>query len=151
MSLHISVSTTSKQKLHAKSYKVNQIEDTNLKKCDTASSLRSSSLALSTPTDGRQVLASLLLGNKVAQTLVQLPSRGGEGCWAGQTADWRSGTANSRAVCPPAASCLTNQSLPVWAFNNNGLSSNKGHLLRLAEHSTSHTHPELSQQSDFNT
>lgn len=62
------------------------MSNTNLEKCDTASCLRSSSLRSHSD---RQVLTSLLLPNKVTQTLVQLP-RQERGALLGGTNGWLS-------------------------------------------------------------
>ncbi len=99
------------------------------------------SVSLQSRCDRRVLLASLLLPNKVAQTLVQLPRSAGRVEPLTDTPAEPIG--GGGVLLLPGAG--PNPSLPVSAFNNNSLNSNKEHLLRPA---TSHTKPP--QQSDFN-
>lgn len=108
------------------------------------------SVSLQSRSDRQELLATLLLPDKVTQTLVQLPrpaeeGRGEEGCWAGRATDWhcKEPIGSGRCLLLPGAGA--NPSLPVSAFNNNSPSSNKEHLLRPA---TSHT--KLPKQSHLN-
>lgn len=90
-----------------------QVIYTNLENCDTASSLRSSSrVCLQSRSDRQVLLLSLLVPHKVAQTLDQLPGRGGRGRRARGAADWQPPGANHRAQRAPAAGSWTQSQPP---------------------------------------